>query len=143
MEEPQKSRFKIFLWDQFIRPFYLLLNLFQLQALLLACFILNLLIWKNVTLFWIVILLLGTIFIYQNIKYYQSGEFIHNYRKFKSERGEYKDYRKLTKILKKEKKEEKPKVVILDNNPLSIASYTEEFPDNWKAITEAKENKDD
>lgn len=30
-----------------------------------------------------------------------------------------------------------PKVIILDNNPVSIANYAEEFPENWKKICEA------
>jgi len=32
---------------------------------------------------------------------------------------------------------EVPKVIILDNNPLSIAGYAEEFPENWKKICDA------
>lgn len=103
MEEIKKARFKIFLWDQFILPVYLLLNIHQLQALLLALLILNFIIWKNILFFWFLVITLGIIFIYQTIKYYKSGEFVYNYRKYKSEKGEYKDYRKLTKILKKEK----------------------------------------
>lgn len=103
MKEAKKTRFRIFLWDQFILPFYLLLNLYQLQALLIALIISNFVVWKNVTFFWVLVLSLGIIFIYQIIKYYKSGEFMHNYRKYKSERGEYKDYRKVAKILKKEK----------------------------------------
>ncbi|MHA1302341.1 MAG: hypothetical protein ACTSPI_01380 [Candidatus Heimdallarchaeaceae archaeon] len=31
----------------------------------------------------------------------------------------------------------KPKVIILDDNELSILSYAEEFPENWKRICEA------
>lgn len=40
--------------------------------------------------------------------------------------------------------EEKPKVIILDDNPVSIANYAEEFPENWKKICEAldKEKKE-
>ena len=34
---------------------------------------------------------------------------------------------------------EKPKVVILDDNPVSIAGYSDEFPENWKKICEALE----
>jgi len=33
------------------------------------------------------------------------------------------------------KQEVKP--IILDDNPLSIASYAEEFPENWKKISKA------
>ena len=32
---------------------------------------------------------------------------------------------------------EKPKVIILDDNELSILSYAEEYPENWKKICEA------
>jgi len=31
----------------------------------------------------------------------------------------------------------KPEVVILDDNPLSIASYAEEYPENWKKINDS------
>ena len=37
--------------------------------------------------------------------------------------------------------EEKPKVIILDDNELSILSYAEEFPENWKKICESLDNK--
>jgi hypothetical protein len=30
-----------------------------------------------------------------------------------------------------------PKVIILDDNPISILSYAEEFPENWKKICNA------
>jgi hypothetical protein len=32
--------------------------------------------------------------------------------------------------------EDKPKVVILDDNELSMACYAEEYPENFKAITD-------
>lgn len=102
MEPAQKSRFKIFLWDQFIRPIYLLLNVHQLQALLLALLMINFVVWKNIYAFWVLSISLILIFFYQIYKYYKSGEFIHHYRDYKSERGKYKDYRKLTKELKRE-----------------------------------------
>lgn len=114
MEESKKSRLKIFLWDQFIRPIYLLGTIHQLQSLLLALLILNFITWKSIIFFWILVILLAIIFIYQMVKYYQSGEFIANYRKFKSERGEYSDYRKLTKVLKKEKERHKQEIIIED-----------------------------
>lgn len=31
---------------------------------------------------------------------------------------------------------EEVKPIILDNNPLSLARYAEEYPENWKAMTE-------
>jgi len=47
-------------------------------------------------------------------------------------------------LIKMENKE-KPKVIILDDNELSIMSYAEEFPENWKRICDAldKENEGD
>jgi len=33
------------------------------------------------------------------------------------------------------------KVVILNNNPLSIHSYAEEYPENWKKIRKALDKK--
>lgn len=34
----------------------------------------------------------------------------------------------------------KDKVIILDDNILSILSYAEEFPDSWKRICESSHN---
>jgi len=38
---------------------------------------------------------------------------------------------------------EKPKVIILDDNELSIMNYAEEFPENWKKICDALEKKEE
>lgn len=103
MEEAKSARLKIFLWDQLVRPVLLLLNIHQLQLLLLALLFLNLAVWKDVLAFFILLVLLAIIFFYEIYKYYKSGEFIHNYRKYKSDKGQYSDYRKLTKELKQEK----------------------------------------
>ena len=35
----------------------------------------------------------------------------------------------------------KNKLIILDNNELSILSYAEEYPENWKRICEALKRK--
>ena len=42
------------------------------------------------------------------------------------------------------KEKEETKVIIIDNNPLSIAGYAEDYPENWKKICEAlgKKEKD-
>ena len=32
---------------------------------------------------------------------------------------------------------EETKVVIIDDNPISIGGYAEEFPENWKKICDA------
>lgn len=37
---------------------------------------------------------------------------------------------------------EKPKVIILDDNELSILSYAEEFPEKWKKICDALKKKE-
>ena len=37
------------------------------------------------------------------------------------------------------KKEEQAKVIILDDNELSIMCYAEEFPENWERICKALE----
>ena len=34
---------------------------------------------------------------------------------------------------------QKPMVIILDDNPISLMGYAEEFPENWKKICEALE----
>ena len=35
----------------------------------------------------------------------------------------------------------KDKIIILDDNELSILNYAEEYPENWKRICEALEKK--
>ena len=42
-------------------------------------------------------------------------------------------------IAKRIKRDEK--VIILDNNELSILAYAEEYPENWKRICEALDRK--
>ena len=37
--------------------------------------------------------------------------------------------------------EEKPKVIILDDNEISIMKYAEEYPENWKEICDSLEKK--
>jgi hypothetical protein len=138
MEEAKKSRLKIFLWDQLVRPVYLLLNIHQLQALLIAILILNIAVWKNFVVFWVLAIALLVIFTYQIFKYYQSGEFIYNYRKYKSDKGKYSDYRKLTKILKKEK------LTTADVESNQWCNRCEEFFDkNHECFKKDKEVKED
>jgi len=53
----------------------------------------------------------------------------------------YKD-KEIENLGRGEQKKEETKVVILDDNPISIARYAEEYPENWKKICEAlDENK--
>lgn len=40
------------------------------------------------------------------------------------------------------KEKEKPKVVILDDNELSIAKYAEEYPENFKEISDSLVSKE-
>ena len=44
-----------------------------------------------------------------------------------------------------ESKEEKnkPMVIILDNNPISLSCYAQEYPENWKKICEALEKRNE
>lgn len=130
MEQAKTTRFKIFMWDQFIRPLYLLLNIHQLQALLLALLILNFVTWKSILAFWILTISLAVIFLAQIIQYYKSGEFMHNYRKYKSDVGQYKDYRKTTKILKNSKKAKEEKV------QEAVDDLNDEYEDLTKNINE-------
>ena len=43
-------------------------------------------------------------------------------------------------IVEVAEKENKPRVVILDDNPISVMGYAEEYPENWKKICEALDN---
>jgi len=54
---------------------------------------------------------------------------------------ELENFREQTAAELKEKFGVKP--IILDDNALSIMKYAEEFPENWKKICEALEEKND
>jgi hypothetical protein len=99
MERQDKYKVKMFLWDQLVRPFHMFINVHQLKPIILALIIANFVIFKIFILFWGLVILLGIIFIYEIYKYWKSGEFIHNYRKFK-----YPEYRKAIKTLKRKSK---------------------------------------
>ena len=99
MNEATKYRMKAFLWDQFVRPVYIILNLHQLKGILLALLILSIIIFKSNALFLFTSSTLVIIFSYEIYKYYKSGEFMKNYRHYK-----YKDYKKATKAFKQEAK---------------------------------------
>lgn len=97
MDSSFKFRLKVFLWDQFILPFYLIFTMEQLRSIFIAILIVNF-----VTLKSFIIFISSTCFIlFTSIldvfKYWKSGEFMHNYRKYK-----YGDYRKVAKEFKKQ-----------------------------------------
>lgn len=97
-EEANKTRFRIFMWDQTIG--YFLRYIWNLEILKAVLFILlSFLIFLDVRLRYIflILLCLAVIAVYEIIKYYKSGEFMHNYRKYK-----YPDYKRATKIFKRE-----------------------------------------
>ena len=133
-----KFKFKIFLWDQFIRPLKHLLNRHTLQSCLIALVMINFISFESLIFFWIALIIVLGISVIDVIQYWKSGEYISHYRKEK-----YPDYRKIIKEVKKKKVkpiEEKPKPIILDDNPLSIASYAEEFPENFEEISKVTED---
>lgn len=101
MEEAKKYRIKAFLWDQFVRPVYVLMNVQQLKGILLALLILSITLLDSKNLFWVTSIILVFIFSYEIYKYYKSGEFMHNYRKYK-----YTDYKRATKAFKREVKKD-------------------------------------
>jgi len=95
-------RFKIFLWDQFIRPLKSILTLNNLQALALSLIILNFVIWRSITVFWIFLIIALFISLKELIRYWRSGEFMYNYRKEK-----YPEYKKIIKEIKNGKVDKK------------------------------------
>lgn len=52
----------------------------------------------------------------------------------------FNEYTKIRNNSSNLKTTDKPKVVILDDNELSITKYAEEYPENFKAITENLNN---
>ena len=111
MGEARKYRIKAFLWDQFVLPVYLLLNMQQLKGILLASLILSITVFNSQGIFWVTSALLVFIFSYEIYRYYKSGEFMHNYRKYK-----YTDYKKATKAFKRETKKDLNTLNNLNNN---------------------------
>lgn len=97
-------KFKMFLWDQLVRPFKMLMKLGSIKILLIFITLFSILyerdgLWDIV--FWISIILLLVLIVYDDIYLYiRSGEFIANYRNEK-----YPSFRKVMKEIKKEKSE--------------------------------------
>lgn len=159
MEDEQRAikRYKLraFLWDQFILPLGVVFNIKHIKTALLIIAIFDVLVLRN---YWYSYLIPGflllILIIYDDIyKSWKSGEFIRNYRDHK-----YPEYRKAIKEVRKARKErngniepkedlikvikdiekQNPKVVILDDNPLSVASYMEEHPKELEEHSESE-----
>jgi len=130
-EEKAFKRYKrkAFLWDQFWLPLKeLIFNIKHIKAALSIIAIVDLFVFRDYLysyiipgLLWLILVLYDDIY-----KSWKSGEFIKNYRDHK-----YPEYRKAIKEVRRARKEnnKKQEVVILDDNPLSIASYMEEHPE--------------
>lgn len=96
MNPETKYNIKAFAWDQLIRP---ITNSEFLRLVFLIMIFVSIIIFKSTSLFFIFIILTLIVSIYDLIKYYQSGEYKDNYRKYK-----YPDYRKAMKELKQARK---------------------------------------
>lgn len=122
------TKFKIFMWDQLIRPFKTFgdtgfIKIFIL-LLIFASLVLNYSKYITFTLF----LLLFIIFIRELVNYTKSGEYIHNYRK-------YKGYPETRKEIKKLRKEEKEKLMFKNKNQDKQIN----FPEGIEQIYNGKE----
>lgn len=98
MNEQEKFRIKVFFWDQLIRPIKSLLYIDQINALLVAALIVNLLFIRKAWLSLLIASMLLTFSIINLVKYYRSGEYIGNYRKER-----YSKFKQAIKEIKKEK----------------------------------------
>lgn len=103
MEESKKARLKIFLWDLFIRPIVVFVNIHQIKAILISIIFILIIIFKQDKIPLILLGILTIIYIYELFKYYKSGEFMYQYRAYKSGKNRYGDYRKVMKQIRKEK----------------------------------------
>ena len=110
MKEARRYRIKAFLWDQLIRPIHIMGSSSILKIFLLVFLFVAIIIQLNIIVVYTIGLILLLIFFYEIYKYYQSGEFMHNYRKYK-----YPDYKKATKVFKKEAKTETQSLNTLNN----------------------------
>lgn len=96
MKPETKYNLKAFMWDQLIRP---VMNSNFLRLVFLIMIFVSIVVFKSVNLFFVFIVLTLLISIYELVKYYKSGEYKDNYRKFK-----YPDYRKTMKEIRQAKK---------------------------------------
>lgn len=119
MKEAEQYRIKAFLWDQLVRPMYAIASASILKIFLLVFLFVAIIIKLHAIFVYITGAMLLVIFIYDICKYYKSGEFMYNYRKFK-----FPEYRKAVKSFKKEEKEETKSLNTL--NSLNNHEETEE-----------------
>lgn len=98
MTNQKLMRVRIFLWDQLVRPLYLIFSTHQLKPILLSLMIINFIIFKSSTSFFVLSFLLAIIFSYELYNYWKSGEFMKNYREYK-----YPEYREAIKKIKESK----------------------------------------
>ncbi len=106
MEETNQinpTRVRIFLWDQFIRPFYTLTNMSSITIIVFILLGISIFMDK-IIITWILFIILLIITILGLIRYYKSGEYMHHFRTYKSEKGQYSDYRKVIKEFKRGEK---------------------------------------
>lgn len=98
MKPETKYNIKAFLWDQIVRPIRIVFNANFMRLLFLAMIFISIIILKSTVMF--VIFLISTLitYVYELIKYYKSGEYKANYRKYR-----YPDYKKAIKEMKKSK----------------------------------------
>jgi hypothetical protein len=109
-KEARRYRIKAFLWDQLIRPLYALASTSILKAVLLVFLIVSIIVELSPIIVYPVGVLLLVIYVYDIYKYWKSGEFMHNYRKYK-----FPDYKKATKAFKREEREKSQSLNTLNN----------------------------
>jgi len=98
MNTENKYKIKAFLWDQFVRPISMLFNSNFLKFFLVIFMAYLIITKRNIILFFISAIILLITILFDIVKYYRSGEFIYNYRKYK-----YPQYRDYIKEVKKNK----------------------------------------
>lgn len=95
-------KLKLFLWDQFVRPFHAITEMWFLK-IIASVLIFLALVTKHYFVTLVLLIILILMLLLETLKYYKSGEYIKHYRDFKSEQGKYSDYKKIVKEFKKGK----------------------------------------
>ena len=109
-KEANKYRIKAFLWDQLIRPLYALASTSIVKAALLVFLIVSIIVELSPIIVYTTGAVLLIIFVYDIYKYWKSGEFMYNYRKYK-----FPDYKKATKAFKREARAKSQSLNTLNN----------------------------
>jgi len=118
MNPEMKFTIKAFLWDQIVRPVYFFFNLNTIGLFSVAMTFSSMIIFDSVLLALAFFILSIVLYIYEIVKYYQSGEFKSNYRKF-----HYGDYKAKVKEIKRAgKKLPSPSVIAVENNSVEESS---------------------